>query len=352
MSVINDDRVGSTGDYTPVVINAQDYYAFGSVMPGREYALNNSPYRYGFNGKENDNEVKGAGNQQDYGMRIYDPRIGKFLSVDPITKQYPELTPYQFASNRPIDGIDRDGLEYIESGAHANRIIREETARLAKINPKLARDYVEKGNRIGAMATGGMLFAGVAVSTTPVLLLAGARSVIINPQAAMGAMGLTWGALVDEDMPGNYVDDVTRGLRSWAKIEQTAERAVLNAPLTARHMARNVKQGSIAKELNTVADNTVNLLEDALDINKGLAEKSGDLFKLSNGRIYQQLKGHLYPVSGPGLTTLSGGAFQALVVLNKFGGKTKEATQILFNMKNVGEGELKAALDVYNKIKK
>jgi RHS repeat-associated protein len=111
MSVINDDRVGSTGDYTPVVINAQDYYAFGSVMPGREYALNNSPYRYGFNGKENDNEVKGTGNQQDYGMRIYDPRVGKFLSVDPLSKEYPELTPYQFAGNTPIQAIDLDGTE-------------------------------------------------------------------------------------------------------------------------------------------------------------------------------------------------------------------------------------------------
>ncbi|MBK7181875.1 MAG: hypothetical protein IPH89_02510 [Bacteroidetes bacterium] len=44
-------------------------------------------------------------------MRIYDPRIGKFLSVDPITRKYPELTPYQFASNRPIQAIDIDGLE-------------------------------------------------------------------------------------------------------------------------------------------------------------------------------------------------------------------------------------------------
>jgi RHS repeat-associated protein len=73
----------------------------------------NSGYRYGFNGKENDNEVKGQGNQQDYGMRIYDPRLARFLSVDPITKKYPELTLYQFASNRPIDGIDQDGLEHI-----------------------------------------------------------------------------------------------------------------------------------------------------------------------------------------------------------------------------------------------
>ncbi len=46
-------------------------------------------------------------------MRIYDPRLGKFLSVDPISKNYPQLTPYQFASNRPINGIDMDGLEWV-----------------------------------------------------------------------------------------------------------------------------------------------------------------------------------------------------------------------------------------------
>lgn len=51
-------------------------------------------------------------NQQDYGFRIYDPRIGRFLSEDPLTKGYPELTPYQYASNRPIEGIDWDGLEF------------------------------------------------------------------------------------------------------------------------------------------------------------------------------------------------------------------------------------------------
>lgn len=82
-------------------------------MPGRKYTQPNSSYRYGFNGKENDNEVKGEGNQQDYGMRIYDPRLVRFLSVDPITKSYPELTPYQFASNTPIQAIDLDGLEAI-----------------------------------------------------------------------------------------------------------------------------------------------------------------------------------------------------------------------------------------------
>ena len=104
--------------YNADIITANDYYPFGSLMPGRKYIPANSSYRYGFNGKENDNEVKGEGNQQDYGMRIYDPRLGRFLSVDPITSKYAELTPYQFASNRPIDGIDQDGLEYIRYIPH------------------------------------------------------------------------------------------------------------------------------------------------------------------------------------------------------------------------------------------
>ncbi len=88
---------------------ANDYYPFGSVIPGRNYSNDN--YRYGFNGKENDNDVKGDGNQQDYGMRIYDPRLGKFLSVDPLFKTYAWNSTYCFAENSPIKYIDLDGKE-------------------------------------------------------------------------------------------------------------------------------------------------------------------------------------------------------------------------------------------------
>jgi RHS repeat-associated protein len=85
-------------------------------MPRRQYSSTNG-YRYGFNGKENDNEVKGDGNQQDYGMRIYDSRLGKFLSVDPISKDYPGIGPYVYAENDVVRSIDLDGLEkYIVIG--------------------------------------------------------------------------------------------------------------------------------------------------------------------------------------------------------------------------------------------
>ncbi|RFZ92853.1 hypothetical protein D0C36_15795 [Mucilaginibacter conchicola] len=132
IATVSDKRLqtgtGLPVTYLPDVISAQDYYSFGMVQPARQYtATNASKYRYGFNGKENDNEVKLdasgneiAGAQQDYGMRIYDPRVGKFLSLDPISAQYPELTPYQFASDSPIENVDLDGLESLKYGKNVS----------------------------------------------------------------------------------------------------------------------------------------------------------------------------------------------------------------------------------------
>jgi RHS repeat-associated protein len=80
-------------------------------MPGRKLS---GGYRYGFNGKENDLETT-ATTSYDFGFRIYSPAIGRFLSTDPLTKGYPMLTPYQYASNNPILNIDLDGLEGVKA---------------------------------------------------------------------------------------------------------------------------------------------------------------------------------------------------------------------------------------------
>ena len=77
-------------------------------MPERGYTATDS-YRYGFNGKENDKEVKGEGNTLDYGARIYDPRTGRFLSRDQYAILVPQYSPYLYAGNKPIAAIDRNG---------------------------------------------------------------------------------------------------------------------------------------------------------------------------------------------------------------------------------------------------
>lgn len=105
---------GSTvNHYEADLVSAQDYYPFGMLEPGRSW--NAGEYRYGFNGKENDNEVKGEGNQIDFIGRSFDPRIGRWLSVDPKRMKSPGITPYRFGFNDPIRYKDPDG-EWEEDG--------------------------------------------------------------------------------------------------------------------------------------------------------------------------------------------------------------------------------------------
>src|SRR5690554_4828122 len=66
-------------------------------------------YRYGFNGMEADNEVKGQGNSYNFGARMYDPRVGRWLSIDRASREYPEYSDYSFVGNSPILFIDKDG---------------------------------------------------------------------------------------------------------------------------------------------------------------------------------------------------------------------------------------------------
>ena len=58
---------------------------------------------------EKDDEVKGEGNSYDFGSRIHDPRIGRFLSLDPLQTQFPNMSPYVYAANTPIMAKDEDG---------------------------------------------------------------------------------------------------------------------------------------------------------------------------------------------------------------------------------------------------
>jgi len=66
-------------------------------------------YRYGFNGKELDNELKGEGNSYDFGARMYDPRIGRWFAVDKMRMKAPDWSPYRFAFDNPIRYKDKDG---------------------------------------------------------------------------------------------------------------------------------------------------------------------------------------------------------------------------------------------------
>jgi RHS repeat-associated protein len=90
------------------VVSAQDYYAFGATMPSRSWQdADYERYRHSFNGQEKDEETK----THHFKYREDKEDIGRFWSVDPLSAQYPWNSPYAFAENRVIDGIDLEGAE-------------------------------------------------------------------------------------------------------------------------------------------------------------------------------------------------------------------------------------------------
>ncbi|HJS00411.1 MAG TPA: RHS repeat-associated core domain-containing protein, partial [Flavobacterium sp.] len=77
------------------------------TLPGR--TSSSTAYRYGFNGMEKDDELKGKGNSYDYGARMYDPRVGRWFARDPSESTYPSYSTYNYVLNNPIYLIDPNG---------------------------------------------------------------------------------------------------------------------------------------------------------------------------------------------------------------------------------------------------
>src|SRR5262249_57295340 len=94
--------------YEEEVVNANDYDPFGSLLFGRSHASASEPaYRYGFSGLERDDEIRGAGNSYYANARLFDPRIGRWLSPDPI--EIADVSPFIGFSNNPVRYPDPPG---------------------------------------------------------------------------------------------------------------------------------------------------------------------------------------------------------------------------------------------------
>ncbi|HPQ09149.1 MAG TPA: hypothetical protein PK995_07970 [Bacteroidia bacterium] len=111
-------------NYKPEVLSIRDYYAFGSEINERTFEPIKPKYRYGFNNKENDNEIYGNGNAINFGDRIYNSRLGVWWGVDAKYYKYPMMSLYVFAGDNPIIFVDRDGREIVDpQGRRAVEIV-------------------------------------------------------------------------------------------------------------------------------------------------------------------------------------------------------------------------------------
>ena len=91
-------------DEEGTVEEVNDYYAFGGLM-STSSRQSVQPYKY--NGKELDR--KGGLDWYDYGARMYDAALGRFMKTDRFSEKYVSLSPYQYGANNPVNNIDVNG---------------------------------------------------------------------------------------------------------------------------------------------------------------------------------------------------------------------------------------------------
>lgn len=115
LTVISDQRQekvvsGTISYYLPRMIQSSDYYPFGMIMGGRGSGNSSMDYRYGFNGQEKVDELHDiSGDAYDYGDRVYDTKLGRWLSMDKLANSYPSFSPYNFVNDNPILNTDVKG---------------------------------------------------------------------------------------------------------------------------------------------------------------------------------------------------------------------------------------------------
>ena len=91
-------------DEDGMVEERNDYYPFGGLMTSSMGAI--QPYKY--NGKELDR--KGVLDWYDYGARLYDPLLGRFVTIDPLAENSYFVNPYTYCLNNPFNRVDPSGL--------------------------------------------------------------------------------------------------------------------------------------------------------------------------------------------------------------------------------------------------
>ena len=301
LAVITDRRIQACGagdvmHYEAQVVSVSDYYPFGMGIKEREWKDSSFSYRYGFNGQEMDDEVSGEGNSYDYGARIYDSRLMRFVSIDPM-QDHPKLiglSPYQFAYNSPVSYIDEDGEFPLLVITGAIGAIGNVAIGLYK-GERNAADLLQRaavGFAVGAGA--GLLTAGAAAVAGGVTLSTAAGFTVAETAAVLGGGGLAQVSMIGGAFSSgaeNLLDqgiDILRGKRDEVSVDDVLINVLVGYGSGALSGPGGISKEAIKKGIiNSVDDKLVQLgIEGVKERTKKKAIREATKFVEKHGTDY------------------------------------------------------------------
>lgn len=124
------------------------------LVPNRHGS--STAYRYGYSGKEKDDELKGEGNCYDFGARMLDPRVGRWFAKDPKENKYPSFSTYNYVANSPLRAIDPDGEDifilFYTSGNKRGDEMFEAAALTRKVNIEKSKTFDPSKDKVVMIA--------------------------------------------------------------------------------------------------------------------------------------------------------------------------------------------------------
>jgi len=154
-----------------VVSNPYQKYSLGQNLTSKNSTKKvRINYVYGYQGSEADNEIKGNGNSYTTEFRQLDPRLGRWLSLDPMMDKLPWQSPYCSMDNNPIWHNDKKG----DITDKEERKLRKEQKQLERDNTKLskkekkwAESFAKKNNGTVQQSTDANGVNRYSVNTSP-----------------------------------------------------------------------------------------------------------------------------------------------------------------------------------------
>ena len=201
LSVISDRKLRNNSVFKPDVLAFNDYNPFGSLILGRHGSTDS--YRYGYQGNEKDDEIQGEGNTYTSEFRSYDPRLGRYMSMDPYTTAFASHSPYSHALNNPIILVDKDG-----DFPKPSKFLKEEFGLdLPPLAAGIMDGIIENIGWVSAISTGKLVYDVFTDKGQRQAFFEGIKSLISDPIGTLKAIGKEYMGLVERLANGTATDE-------------------------------------------------------------------------------------------------------------------------------------------------